>query len=325
LSRTKKSRSAKRDTSDVTPTAAGDAGHTIRVVSELTSIPIDTLRVWERRYGFPRPPRRVGSNRRLYSQADVERLQHVAKALEAGFRPGDVILKSVEELRGLTSSPGVLAEPVPASSASPDRVLELLRSDDLGGVEAELRHAAAWMGPRRFLTELAQPLIVAVGEAWARGELHVRQEHVLSQAMTTQLRGMLAPFQDLRGRPVVLLTTLPGEPHALGLEMVALYLALSGARPRLLGPSTPPHEIVEAVRAHQIDVVGLTVTHGAPKEQTRRHLAALVGELPRKVHLWLGGTAALDFASGQDAMMPVTNWTELDAAIESFRSQSAAH
>jgi MerR family transcriptional regulator, light-induced transcriptional regulator len=289
-------------------------------VSELTSIPIETLRVWERRYGFPHPPRREGSNRRLYSQADVERLRQIAKALEFGFRPGDVILKSEAELRVLTSPmPAPISQPAITPEASPQQILDLLRRDDLAGVESELRRGAAAMGPRRFLTELAHPVLVAVGDGWARGEIQVRQEHVLSQAMTTQLRGMLAPFQDLRARPVVLLATLPGEPHSLGLEMVALYLALSGAQPRLLGPSTPPQEIVEAVRVHQVDVVGLTVTHGAPKDQTQRDLAALTGELPRKVRIWLGGTAAEELSGHHDALTAVTTWAGLDAALEAFR------
>ena len=73
----------------------------IRVVSEVTGIPLETLRAWERRYGFPKPRRREDSNRRLYSAEDVERLTWVARALERGYRPGDVIEKAPAEIQAL--------------------------------------------------------------------------------------------------------------------------------------------------------------------------------------------------------------------------------
>ena len=62
------------------------AGASIRVVANRTGIAADTLRVWERRYGFPKPERRPGGSR-IYSEDDIARLRLLARALEAGFRP----------------------------------------------------------------------------------------------------------------------------------------------------------------------------------------------------------------------------------------------
>jgi len=302
------------------PLAAEAEGQTIRVVSRLTGISVDTLRVWERRYGFPRPSRRAGSNRRLYAVEDVERLRWVARALQQGYRAGDVIRKRVEDLRGLLAE-GEGAAPMPHEgslrAASVGQLVEQLARDDLRAVEGALRQSAAALGPRRFVTEVAHPLAVAVGDAWSAGTLEVRQEHALTQVLRTQLRSMLAPYLDLEARPVVLLTTLPGEPHDLGLEMVALYLSVSSAKPRLLGASTPPGEIVEAARALDADVVGLTITAAAPPS-VRGEVLELVRNLPRRIPLWIGGPAtALEVPA--DAVRFVRTWADLDEALREHR------
>ena len=48
-------------------------GYSIRVASRLSGVSSDTLRMWERRYGFPKPSRN-GSQVRVYTDADIERL-----------------------------------------------------------------------------------------------------------------------------------------------------------------------------------------------------------------------------------------------------------
>ena len=75
-------------------------GYSIRVASRLTGVSSDTLRMWERRYGFPKPERNE-SQVRVYSEADIERLVLISRALKAGYRSGEVIHRGSEELRGL--------------------------------------------------------------------------------------------------------------------------------------------------------------------------------------------------------------------------------
>ncbi len=67
-------------------TAASDPTgvSSIKVVSQLTGLQMGTLRAWERRYGFPMPARRADSNRRLYSNEQIERLRTVAGAAAIG-------------------------------------------------------------------------------------------------------------------------------------------------------------------------------------------------------------------------------------------------
>src|SRR3954470_13930922 len=110
----------------------------IKVVSELTALPMGTLRAWERRYGFPKPERREGSNRRVYSSAQIERLRAVARALTLGYRPGDVIHMPLNELSALLD--GTLAARSPGVGsviADVPTFIELLAQDEAKRIDDE--------------------------------------------------------------------------------------------------------------------------------------------------------------------------------------------
>jgi DNA-binding transcriptional MerR regulator len=293
-----------------------DSTHTIRVVAQITAIPVGTLRMWERRYGFPRPVRTAEGNRRLYSDEDVARLRSIAEALHRGYRVGDVIHKPRAEIDALVRGPNVGSSG--DSVADVDRLIELLRQHDVEGIERTLRSAAIALGPKRFVVELAQPLVVRVGEAWADGSLAVHEEHLMSECLSTQLRLMLSQLQDVSGDPTVLLATLPVEDHTLGLAMVAIYLSLAGAKPRLLGAHSPIAEIVQAAHTLDAHVVGITITGASDVDATRRAVRSLRQELPSTVALWLGGAGAGRIR--MDGVVIMSGWDDIDGALGVIRT-----
>ncbi len=298
-----------------------ETGHSIKVVSQLTQLPMGTLRAWERRYGFPRPERRRDSNRRLYSTEQLGRLRLVARLLERGYQPSDVIHKTEPELSQLlgTSTAPIPEVTVVGSVASVPALLELLAADDAKGVEEQLRLAAAAWGAKRFVTDLAHPFAQAVGEAWAKGDLAIRHEHLMTECLTTQLRALLAAHQDVDGTPHVILGTLPGESHTLGLQMVAVYLARSAAKPRLLGPNTPPDQIVSAAKALGASVVGIAVSPAAELPPTRRQLRRVAAGLPASMALWVGGAGASGLGVLPRPAEAVTSWVAIDDALARAR------
>ena len=305
------------------PPAIADHGSTIRVVAVRTGLGMETLRAWERRFGFPTPHRRTGSNRRLYSAADVERLLVIRRALDQGYRVGDVIRKSKEELDALAAGAALSAQARPvyggAATRGVEGLVELLAQDRVSELEVELRRAADALGPRQFAVELAHPLMVKVGAAWAGGQLFIRHEHLAAECLVTQLRRMLARYQDIEAHPRVLLATLPGEPHTLPMQIVALYLVALGAKPRLLGGSTPPSEIVDSVEVLGADALGLTVTAASDLTQTRRDVKTLRRRLPAGVEIWIGGDGATSLGIEDERTHVVISWAEIDQAIARTR------
>ncbi len=304
------------------PATGPEATSSIKVVSDLTSIPMGTLRVWERRYGFPLPARRHGSNRRVYSDDQVQKLRVIASALARGYRPSDVIHKSMAELQGLLGQAVEVLEAARsarggAALADVSMLLTLLAADDVKGIEDELRLVAAALGAKRFVTELAQPLARAVGEAWAAGTLAIRHEHLMTECLITQMRSLLAHFQEADGGPNIVLATLPGEPHTLGLQMVALYLALSSAKPRLIGANTPPEQVLAAAKALGASVVGIAVTPAADFRTVRPALRKLARELPDSVALWVGGGESKGLPPRAQAL---ATWPAIDVALQRVRT-----
>lgn len=297
----------------VTEGAVAASTMSIRVISRLSGIAPHTLRMWERRYGFPKPTR-VHNGSRVYLESDLTTLLLIRSALHAGYRPGEVVEKPAAELERLlegttTNAPGVGALP------TVDEVLHALASDDVSLLRNALKQAAAVLGPKRFVEEMAHPASVRVGELWVDGKLEVRHEHVFTQCLSRQLHVLLAAYHDSDGGPSVLLATLPDEPHSLGLEMIAVVIAASHATPRLLGVETPPEQIVAAARAYRSDAVGIAVMPPADLKKVGAQLRWMLTELPRRVPIWAGGAGAWNLDGDVEGLVIVRDWAGLDEAI----------
>src|SRR5512136_2998353 len=67
-----------------------DPLYNIGAVCRMTGIPAATLRIWERRYGFPQSARTPGGHR-LYSERDVIGLRWVKTRTEEGMQAGQAV------------------------------------------------------------------------------------------------------------------------------------------------------------------------------------------------------------------------------------------
>ena len=73
----------------------------IAAVERDTGIGKDTLRVWERRYGFPTPGRDA-NDERTYPIAQVEKLRVIKRLMDQGHRPGRIVAQSMDALQHLS-------------------------------------------------------------------------------------------------------------------------------------------------------------------------------------------------------------------------------
>lgn len=279
-------------------------GYSIRAASKLTGISADTLRMWERRYGFPRPAR-SDRGQRMYSAADIERLRWIARALAAGHRAGDVVRRPAEALRDLLEAPSRLVEAAEPIEALRDGNAELLRR--------LLADRAEGVAPDRYVAEVATPLVTEVNAALARRQLAARHRDLLADLLSTQLRLMLALLDDLAGAPLVAIGTLPGEPHRLSLDMAALFAAASGAAVRVAGAACPPAQVVDvamAVRAHAVLIPILSPRDSA---SIRTGLQGISASLPERIRLW---ALTLHPAFEPPAGVPAgDNWSWLEGQL----------
>ncbi len=266
----------------------------VRLVAKLTGLSADIIRAWEKRYAVVEPVRGP-RGARLYSTSDIDRLRALAAAVATGRSIGDVAHLGSAELLALAPAP-VPAQVAPARHrAGSNRVvtatLACLRAHDVVGIEIHLADALVALGSQIFLHEVVVPLLHEVGDGWARGELSIAQEHLLSGILRNLLSGML------RSRPrapqsSLLLATPPGERHEFGLLLAALVASDQGVGSNYIGIDLPAAEIVDAALRSSCSVVAISAV--AP--DNRRNAVATVRELearlPALVELWIGGADA---------------------------------
>jgi DNA-binding transcriptional MerR regulator/methylmalonyl-CoA mutase cobalamin-binding subunit len=300
----------------------------IAAVERDTGLSKDTLRVWERRYGFP-APQRDASGERCYRPADVHKLRVVKRLLDAGYRPGRIVPLTVEALQQLAQPLPAQAErhrvhDVPAVELEP--LLDLLRAHDMGLLRNRLNWLLTRLGLSRFTTEVIGPLTHAVGEAWSCGRLDVFEEHLYTEIVQGMLRQAIAglPQPSDAVSPRVLLTTVPGEPHCLGLLMAEAMLVLEDCCCQSLGVQTPLAEIAGAAAAHRADVVALSFSTLLSANAVAESLATLRGTLPRRLLLWAGGAAPVLRRRAIDGVVPITTLEAIAPQVQQLRRVSGA-
>jgi len=263
-----------------------DQVYSIGVIERDTGIGRDTLRVWERRYGFPEPVRNA-KGERVYPEIQLRRLQRIRRLLDRGIRPGKLLPLSDEALDGLEArlqpaAPELLDDTVRA-------ILDAMRSADACQVESLLRRQYEKQRMQAFILRTVVPLLHRVGELWIGGKLQVFQEHFLSEQLIRFLNTQISTLQKSAGKPRFVLATLPGEEHTLGLLMLTAMLSSRGASVINLGGEVPMDQIGRAVEQFHANVVGITFSASYQYRNIRQHLLELRELLADDVDIWTGG------------------------------------
>ena len=219
-------------------------------LSRRTGVSPELLRAWERRYGLFDPARSPGRFR-LYSDADLARVQAMKAQLELG-------LSAAEAARAALASPAT--SPGTVTAAAIDEPMQALRSTldsfDEPGASAAIDRLLASLSVEAFLRDVVIPLLREFGDRWERGDMTVAQEHFASSV----LRGRLLALGRGWGRgngPHALLAAPSGEQHDLGLVVFGLALRDHGWRVTFLGADTPIDTIADTARRTHPDLVVL--------------------------------------------------------------------
>ena len=290
---------------------------TIAAVERDVGVSKDVLRVWERRYGFPVPDRDPHGER-LYPAGQVLRLRLIKRLMDLGHRPGRLMSTSINELEALAGgSQGVKGPGADTGSHELDELFALIRQHDGAAYLQAMQQRLARQGLRQFVQDTVAPLTVQIGFAWERGRLQVFEEHLFTELTARVLRQAIAAVPG-GSEPRVLLTTLPKEPHEMGLLMVEAVLSLEGAQCISLGTQMPLMEIVDAVAAHQVDIVALSFSAAFPARQTRALLEQLRAALSGTIELWAGGAGVRKLAA-LEGVMCMASLASAIAAVDRWR------
>src|SRR5262245_39187124 len=91
----------------------------ISAVERETGLSKDVLRMWERRYAFPKPSR-DDNGERQYSIAEIAKLRAIKRLMDVGMRPGKIIALSQEDLEAMALSRAGKGREAPAPALESD-------------------------------------------------------------------------------------------------------------------------------------------------------------------------------------------------------------
>jgi MerR family transcriptional regulator, light-induced transcriptional regulator len=254
--------------------------------------------------------------------------------MDTGHRPGKIVSQSVDQLqellngmclvKGAEDNTGHASEPSALDANAP--WLRWLAEDRSDLIKQALRQHIIKQGLGSTVEDLVAPLCVYVGEAWLRGELSVYQEHLFSATLQQVLREAIASVEasspTLGQHPRVLLATTPGEHHSLGLLMAECYLALESCARFELGSSTPVVEILQAIEHMNIDVLALSFSAYASRNDVISSLQQLIDGVPAGVEIWAGGSAtALQGRSVPEGITVISRARDVAEHVNAWRTR----
>ncbi len=273
------------------------AKYPMRLVTRRTGLTSHLIRAWERRHGAI-SPHRTPTNRRLYSDEDVERLELLRDATAAGHSIGQIAELETVELRRLVAElrPGgrPSAERAPAldAGAVQREALAAVTAFDPQRLENVLSRAAVSLSQNAWIEAVVVPLLHEIGDRWADGSLSVANEHLASAVVRTVLGNMNETIGREEAAPRLVVTTPPGQLHELGALLVTVWAASEGWNSTYLGPNLPTADIAAAARMRRAQAVGLSLVYPEQDPDLAGELRNLRRRLQKGVMILVGGRAA---------------------------------
>jgi len=295
--------------------------YNIAAVSIDTGIGKETLRMWERRYGFPMPWRDPDSGDRVYSMVEVEKLHLIKQLMAHGLRPGQIVPQTKEELIQLIDKIASAPHRKLITQDSPEisQLLAAIKRHDADGFVDMAQKVLLQIGLERFVIQVVAPLTTMVGELWQKGDLKIYEEHLYTELTKRILRQAISVLPAASDQKIRVITaTTSHECHLVGLLMFECLIALEGVHCIPLGSQLPVKEIVDAAYENNVDIVALSFSSAFPKRQLSPLLHQLRLILPADVRIWVGGDGS-KHSKAVSGVRFFENLQEVIPAVQEYR------
>ncbi len=301
--------------------------HTIAAVTRSTGLTAHVIRVWEKRYGAVKPTR-TATNRRLYSDEEVERLGLLRDITRSGNSIGAVAQLPLEKLRALAAETrqGKAGQPgAQAQTPALEECLAAVTQLDAGALERALVQGAAQLGAQGLLQRVIAPLAETIGELWREGTITSAHEHFASAVLRVYLGQTAQSFAGAERAPVLVVGTPSGQLHELGALLAAAAAANLGWRVTYIGASLPAAEIAGVVRQNRARAVALSLVYPEDDPCLEAELERLGALLGPEIPLVIGGRAMPAYRQTLKKVnaMPVEDLKHLCTVLDSLRKSKA--
>ena len=300
------------------------AHHSIKTASRMTGLSAHLIRIWEKRYGAV-APKRTATNRRLYSDGEIERLNFLRLATAAGHSIGNIAKLPLARLKSLVAKAQLSgrsrsAHPV-KRAASPaqtfhDCCLAAVEGLDSRGLEEMLRKAVIALGHQGLLRQVVAPLTQTIGELWRAGVVTAAHEHFLTAGLKVFLGQLSGQFAVSADAPRIIIATPAGQLHELGAVIINAAAAQVGWHTTYLGASLPAAEIAGAAVQNRALAVALSIVYPEDDSHLPQELTNLRRFLPPEIKILTGGRAGSAY---RETLMRIGAW--FTESIDEFCNQ----
>jgi len=199
----------------------------MRLVMRRTGLSADVLRAWEKRYQAVAPERSAGGQR-LYSDDDIERLMLLHQVTNHGRNVSQVARLGLNQLRAmmLEDAGANGTAPTQVSDGFDDRallprLLDATERLDAQELERLLRQGTLHVGAATAIERVIVPFLREIGIRWHRNLLNPAHEHLATAVVQRTLHWVLEGASAAEDAPRIVIASLQGERHEIGLQIVA--------------------------------------------------------------------------------------------------------
>lgn len=265
----------------------------IQQLSHEVGIGIDTLRIWERRYGFPQPTRDTRGHR-LYPADQIEELRTIKKLLTLGCRPGKVLQLSLAERDQF------LVDLTRQDKSQDTHLIELLQLTKPKMIEQRMKDRLNRLGLEQYIKTDVLPLLDLLDQGWTDGSISIAREHLVSDALERVLIEQIQADTPDDSMGKMLFLTLSGETHKIGLLLSAALFKQQRVTPVLLLRELPVSEVPQLARDLDVMSVALSFSAHYSPPRAKKDLALLRNSLDSRIKLFAGGHAVQNGVSMQN-------------------------
>ncbi|MFN8498085.1 MAG: MerR family transcriptional regulator [Anaerolineae bacterium] len=291
----------------------------IKAVEQATGVRTSTLRAWERRHGIL-APQRTESGYRLYSQRDVALIRWLKHHLEQGMTISHAIaLMNTQNTAEHAPTPSLQLVDTSPLVETKVRLQNALLDLNEARANVALGDAFGRWPVEMVCLRIIAPIMVEMGDGWARGDVSIAQEHFATHYVRQKLLSLMASAPHRHtGRPI-LTASAPSDHHELGILFIALFLQRAGWEVIHLGSNLAADGLAETLTRLHPALLAVSATH----EEAARNILDIARQVdlvpsPRPI-LGFGGQAFNDNPSLQGAIPGVylgRNAEETVATVE---------
>lgn len=246
---------------------------TIKAAAELTSVPVATLRAWERRYGIA-TPRRTEAGYRLYDDRAIGEVRLMASLVASGWAPRQAADEVLRRRPTGVAAFDALAD-MHVGLPGPEALVEAATTLDDAAIATVLDEVFSRAAFEHVLEAWLTPALHHIGDAWLQGRIDVAGEHFVSAAIMRRLASLYESTPTAPEAARIIVGLPQGGEHEIPALAFAIVARRAGLHASYIGANVPAASWAAASLAPSVAAIVMGVATGAD--------AAAAGEAIRAV------------------------------------------